>query len=215
MGDGLSTQTAALIVLCLAIIAFVYALVATDGHSASHRRYYSASRPLQTVDVARQLQAVSRSPFNKRKLLSRSEFRIFRIIEKEVAGARKGYRVFAQACLGEILSSPDEDAFHSINSKRVDILIVDQGGWPVAAIEYQGDGHYQGTAVQRDAIKKEALRKAGVRYIEVGPGESDDAIRTHVHLQLGWSKAVPNRDSEPAATARTGFGQQEQPVMLR
>ena len=37
------------------------------------------------------------------------------------------------------------------------------------AIEYQGHGHYQGTAAARDAVKKEALRKAGVRYIEVTP----------------------------------------------
>ena len=36
-----------------------------------------------------------------------------------------------------------------------------------AAIEYQGHRHYQGTAAARDAVKKEALRKAGVRYIEV------------------------------------------------
>jgi hypothetical protein len=71
--------------------------------------------------------------------------------------------------LGEVLSSPDARAYGAINSKRVDLLIVSGRGDPIAAIEYQGHGHYQGTAAARDAVKKEALRKAGVRYIEVTP----------------------------------------------
>jgi hypothetical protein len=54
-------------------------------------------------------------------------------------------------------------------SERVDLLIVSRSGDPIAAIEYQGHGHYQGTAAARDAVKKEALRKAGVGYIAVTP----------------------------------------------
>jgi hypothetical protein len=37
----------------------------------------------------------------------------------------------------------------------------------VHTIEYQGSGHHQGTAAARDAVKKEALRKAGIGYHEV------------------------------------------------
>lgn len=36
-------------------------------------------------------------------------------------------------------------------------------------IEYQGEGHHQSAAAARDAVKKEALRRAGVGYIEVTP----------------------------------------------
>jgi hypothetical protein len=79
------------------------------------------------------------------------------------------WRVMAQVSLGEILSSPDAQAYSAINSKRVDLLIISSRGDPIAAIEYQGGGHYQGTAPARDAVKKEALRRAGVRYIEVTP----------------------------------------------
>ena len=75
----------------------------------------------------------------------------------------------AQVSLGEVLSSPDARAYSAINSKRVDLLIVSRNGDPIAAIEYQGHGHYQGTAAARDAVKKEALRKAGVGYIAVTP----------------------------------------------
>jgi hypothetical protein len=82
----------------------------------------------------------------------------------------------AQVSLGEVLSSPDDRAYKAINSKRVDILIISSSGLPMAAIEYQGDGHYQGSAAARDAVKKEALRKAGVRYIEVMDEHSNEDI---------------------------------------
>jgi len=137
-------------------------------------------------DVGQQMNAVMAAPFERRRLLSFSEFRAFKLIEDEMAAMRKGYRVFAQTSLGEVLTSPNSDAFHSINSKRVDILIVDRGGWPVVAVEYQGGGHYCGTAAGRDAVKKEALRKAGVGYIEILPSDTDEQIRTRLHEQLGW-----------------------------
>src|SRR6185437_10367112 len=104
-------------------------------------------------DVGQQLNAVMIAPFEKRRVLSASEYRAFKVIEDEIATMRKGYRVFAQTSLGEVLTSTDSDAFHSINSKRVDILVVDCGGWPVVAVEYQGGRHYQGTAAARDAVK--------------------------------------------------------------
>jgi len=134
-----------------------------------------------------QLLAVITGSFEKRRLLNSGEYRVFKIIEDYVAASRRGYRVFAQTNLGEILVSSDELAFRSINSKRVDILIVDQGGWPVIAVEFQGGGHYQGTATIRDAVKKEALSKAGVAYVEVFPTDTPDEIRLRVREQLGWT----------------------------
>jgi hypothetical protein len=138
------------------------------------------------TNAGQQLNAVMAAPFEKRKLLSASEYKVFKIVEDDIAAERRGYRVFAQTSLGEILSSPDDNAFHSINAKRVDILIVDQWGWPAVAVEYQGSGHYQGTAAARDAVKKEALRKAGVRYVEVSESDNAARIRSRVREQLGW-----------------------------
>jgi hypothetical protein len=71
--------------------------------------------------------------------------------------------------LGEVLSCEDSRAYSTINSKRVDMLVITNSGDPIAAIEYQGSGHYQGSAPARDAVKKEALRRAGVAYIEITP----------------------------------------------
>jgi hypothetical protein len=59
-----------------------------------------------------------------------------------------------------------------INSKRVDLLLVDGDCQPRHAIEYQGGAHHQGTAAARDAVKKEALRRAGIGYHEVVAGQT-------------------------------------------
>lgn len=127
------------------------------------------------AEASQQLQAVMDSAFEKRRLLSKAEAQVFHAAEQAVAATGKPWRVMAQVCLGEILRCDDEAAFRAVNSKRVDMLVVCNRSLPIAAIEYQGTGHHQGTAAARDAIKKEALRKAGVRYIEVtpeqGPGE--------------------------------------------
>ncbi|MCC7049618.1 MAG: DUF2726 domain-containing protein [Alphaproteobacteria bacterium] len=143
------------------------------------------------TDVGEQLKAVMASSFSRQRVLSPSEYRPFKIIEAELMASRSGYRVFAQTSLGEILRSPCHSAFRSINSKRVDILVIDQYGWPVVAVEFQGAGHYQGTAAARDAVKKEALRKAGVRYIEVSAEDGDEEIRSRLRAVLGWSPGAP------------------------
>jgi len=137
-----------------------------------------------------QLHAVIEGTFQKRRLMNYAEYRVFKIIEDENLTERTGHRVFAQTSLGEVLQSENSDAFRSINAKRVDILIVERAGWPVVAVEYQGSEHYQGTAAARDAIKKEALRKAGVAYVEIMPGDNDDQIRFRVREQLGWKATI-------------------------
>lgn len=123
-----------------------------------------------------QLAAVMQASFEKQKLLSWNEYRAFQAVERHFASLEPRHRVFAQVNLGEILRSNDEAAFRSINSKRVDILVVDSGGWPVLAIEYQGKGHHQGTAAARDAVKKEALRRAGVGYLEIYADDTEAQI---------------------------------------
>ena len=86
----------------------------------------------------------------------------------------------AQVSLGEILASSDKAAFWAINAKRVDVLIVSDKYQPLAAIEFQGEGHYQGSAAARDAVKKEALRKAGIAYIEMTASHTPTDLRREI-----------------------------------
>ena len=114
-----------------------------------------------------------RADFKAQALLNKSETRLFRVLDKMVIEmAPPGWQVMAQVSLGEILRCEDKAAFGCINSKRVDLLIVDADCNPLHAIEYQGGGHFKGAhaTAARDAVKKEALRRAGISYDEVVAG---------------------------------------------
>jgi len=120
-------------------------------------------------DAADQLRTVMKADFKAQPLLNKSEARLFKAMDKMVLGMRPDWQVMAQVSLGEILQTPDKDAYACINAKRVDLLIVDEECRPLHAIEYQGGGHYKGAhhTAARDAVKKEALRRAGIGYVEV------------------------------------------------
>ena len=110
--------------------------------------------------------------FTVQPLLNKSEARVFKELDSMVISCNPGWQVMAQVSLGEILRSRNADAYGCINLKRVDLLLVDENCRPRHAIEYQGAAHYQGTAAARDAVKKEALRRAGISYHEVVSGHT-------------------------------------------
>jgi hypothetical protein len=117
---------------------------------------------------------VSAVEFEPQPLLNKSEFQVLLVLEAVSRELNAGFRVMAQTSLGEILRpkrtwrQTDADlAYRSINSKRSDFVVVDRFGIAVLAVEYQGHGHYQGNAAQRDAVKREAFRSANVAFLEV------------------------------------------------
>ena len=137
--------------------------------------------------AAEQLKLVSRSKFTSRALLNKSEAKVFDALDKAVIARNSGWQVMAQVSLGEFLASPDKDAFFAVNSKRVDFALMDEKCQVVHALEYQGSGHHTGTsAAARDAVKKEALRKAGIGYHEIVAGHT-----TPSELRALVEKLVP------------------------
>ena len=138
-------------------------------------------------DPADQLRTVMKANFKAEPLLNKSEARLFKALDKMVIEMRPGWQVMAQVSLGEILRSEDKDAYLCINSKRVDLLIVDDECKPIHAIEYQGGGHFKGAhaTAARDAVKKEALRRAGIGYVEVVAGDTPAELRRVVERLVG------------------------------
>ncbi|MEN3976762.1 DUF2726 domain-containing protein [Emcibacter sp. SYSU 3D8] len=130
---------------------------------------FKASKP---PDAADQLRIVMGASFTVQSLLNKSEARVFKELDRIVLACNPDWQVMAQVSLGEILQCKDIDAYSCINSKRVDLLLVDEDCLPRHAIEYQGGAHYQAAAAARDAIKKEALRRAGIGYHEVVAGHT-------------------------------------------
>jgi hypothetical protein len=123
--------------------------------------------------AADQLKLVSGATFTARSLLNKSEAKVFAALDKAVIARNPGWQVMAQVSLGEFLASPDDEAFRAINSKRVDFALMDEHCRVVHALEYQGSGHHlNASTAARDAVKKEALRKAGIGYHEVVAGHT-------------------------------------------
>ena len=96
-----------------------------------------------------------------------------------------------QVSLGQIIGTEragepeSEAAYRAINSKRCDLLLADRSGNPVAVLEFQGSGHdIGGTAKRRDEIKRIALERAGVRFIEIADGTTPDAIQRTIRELL-------------------------------
>ena len=139
-----------------------------------HATAAEAPAPDQGTDAEPLLQLAA-VRWTVKRLMGASEFRSFRELEALVVESSAGHRLFSQVSIGEILRvdpasgsrSARMSAFNLINAKRVDFLIVDRSGFPVAAIEYQGADHYRGNAAMRDAIKREAFRLAGVPFVEI------------------------------------------------
>jgi len=130
-----------------------------------------------SIDAAEQLRCVMEADFTQRALLNKSEAAVFRALDAAVIARNPGWQVMAQVSLGEFLASDDQDAFLAINSKRVDFALMDEMARVRHALEYQGTGHHMpgGAAAARDAVKKEALRKAGIGYHEVIAGHTTPA----------------------------------------
>jgi hypothetical protein len=123
-------------------------------------------------DAADQLRIVMDANFKARSLLNKPEARVFRELDRLVIARNSAWQVMAQVSVGEFVGSDSAEAYGCINSKRVDLLLVDGDCRARHALEYQGTGHHQGTAAARDAVKKEALRKAGIGYHEVVAGHT-------------------------------------------
>jgi hypothetical protein len=194
--QGLQGDLPTFFVVIIAAAAFLAGLCGERLRAKLARQAWQKRRPktgaAPVTDPAEQLRLVMGARFEKRRLLSRSEAHVLYAVERTINTAGLKWRVMAQVSLGEILFSPDARAYSSINSKRVDLLIVSRRGDPIAAIEYQGHGHYQGTAAARDAVKKGALRKAGVRYIAVTPESgTEDMAREILRIAQAESLREP------------------------
>lgn len=62
----------------------------------------------EETTAERQLNAVRSSEFRKRPLMNKSEYSVFCKLEKLLSASHRGYRIFSQVSLGEILGSDDK-----------------------------------------------------------------------------------------------------------
>lgn len=175
---------------------------AGETHGPSPVRRLFSRRDMWKPEL--QAEVVSLAEFETAPLLNQSEKRLLPLLEDAVAREAPGFRVMAQTSMGEVLrprpmparKDLEEAAYAAINSKRFDFTIIDRRGHLVAAIEYQGSGHYGQTAFLRDAVKREVCRKAGVAFIEVRkgtrPSELAETVRRVLQPHRRTRQSVPS-----------------------
>lgn len=157
----------------------------------SHHNTYSR-RP----DSAEQLRWVMAGTFERKRVMSKPEYRVFKEIEAEAAACKGGYRVFAQTSLGEVLRSTDRRAHSAINSKRSDILVIGPDGFPILAVESG-----------RGAL---SIRRRGARCRETR-GLAEGRRGMHRGLRRGQQRRHPQQGSQyswpagPGRMTRTCF----------
>jgi hypothetical protein len=194
--DFIINSSLPLLMLLFGIVTFlgglylILTVIEEKGKISKKRAYWKGRNTGKKAPedfAAEQLKTVSRASFTSRALLNRAEAKVFEALDKAVIGRNSCWQVMAQVSLGEFLASPDKNAFLAVNSKRVDFALMDERCRVVHALEYQGSGHHTGnSAAARDAVKKEALRKAGIGYHEIVAGHT-----TPSELRALVEKLVP------------------------
>lgn len=121
--------------------------------------------------LGRRPRAVNDLPgFKAKVLLNKQEQLLFHKLTKMVPSTM---HLFAQVSYGEFLTCPDRGKNNTMNQKRADFVICDGNFDVVAAIEYQGSGHFERTlksserAKKGDDTKRRSLSEAGIPLIEV------------------------------------------------
>lgn len=160
------------------------------------------ARKFDISDTENQLRFVQQGNFSARRPINREAYQaVFAVAEKHLGSLRGNHRILAEVSMGSFLKTPYENdgwktkeawkakkenlrAFRSINSKRVDFLIIDALGMPKLVIEYHGSGHYQSNAEDRDLVKQKALENAGIPLLVVFPGTSDEDIKRSISDKL-------------------------------
>lgn len=148
--------------------------------------------------------------------MNRSEYRLYKILQTLVPDLPGRPLVFPQVPIGEVLrvvpskgtKAEQRRASQDIQCKRVDFALTDGTGHILAAVEYQGQGHYQGTAAFRDQIKQAIFRRAGIPLVEIEPRATTDDIAATLAHALSPRSTRQRRASDNASVG-------PRPVMTR
>lgn len=135
-----------------------------------------------------------RGNFAAKSIFNRSEQRVFHFLAEEVKAYSRPLFVMGQTPLREIVRTDDQyvrgGGHYALSDRRVDFTITDDQGRVLVAVEYNGAGHYQNNALERDAIKRVVLEKAGIPLLVVKQGENPTDVRKRLAEMLAGSGNV-------------------------
>lgn len=135
-----------------------------------------------------------RGNFAAKPIFNRSEKRLFHFLAEEVKAYSRPLFVMGQTPLREMVRTDDQfvrgGGHYALGDRRVDFTITDEQGSVLVAVEYNGGGHYQNNALERDAIKRVVLEQAGIPLLVVKQGENPAEVRKRLAEILAGSGDV-------------------------
>lgn len=197
----------AVFILAGAFVAFIIYMRRRGRPSMRPDANLQGWRPPRLDDRLSALQATT---ISVKKPINKEAYGVLVKIEKVLSSDAPKARVLAEVGMGAFLTTGDRDgllsddklAFTSFNAKRVDFLIIDAFGQPRFVVEYQGSGHHLGgTAAERDMLKREAIRRAGIELVEIFNFHSDAEVFSLLQgaVQRNFGR-FPKPNVEPVAT---------------
>lgn len=158
------------------------------------KRLPAVAKP-EGVDKLRQ---VSDARFLTKRLMSDNEAIVLVELEAIIADLGEPWRVMPQVGLSQIIGSNSDEATAAIEGQQVALLVVGGDRTPIAAVEYQPLGQIRSEDAVRDAVKREALRRSGIPYIEVRASDQPGDLRADL-TALAARRAVRGAIMEQAA----------------
>ena len=132
--------------------------------------------------------------FYKKKVMSKSEYKVFKIVETEVQAQRNGCRVLSQTSLGEIIGSDNEKAFAS--SQQQARRYPDHGAiWRSRSLRSNIRAAAIIKAARQPATRsrERRLRKAGVQFLEIAENHTAEEIAQLVRKLFQQSEPAQSR----------------------
>jgi hypothetical protein len=162
---------------------------------------FGSKRPPAVVksEGVDQLRQVSDARFMTKRLMSDNEAIVLTELEAIIADLGEPWRVMAHVGLPQILGSNSNEATAAIEGQQVALLVVGGDRAPIAAVEYQPLGQIRSEDAVRDAVKREALRRAGIPYIEVRASDQPGDLRADLTALAARRRAGPAVAAPPEA----------------
>lgn len=168
----------------LAVAASIFLYRAAQKRKVPYARK-TDSHSYDYTDYRQQLLIVEKTSYECKPITNFEARSTLKVVETFFAEYGGGYRVLPELAMGAVLGTKMDAGFHCINSKRLDVGVVDAQGFLVVAVEYHGTGHYTDADTPiRDLVKKRALQKVGIDLIEVYPGEPEQVIRQKLQQRM-------------------------------
>lgn len=132
--------------------------------------------------------------FQRKILCNRLEQSAFFVLQQLVQQRHQGEIVLVQVSMGEVLQNQNYREFLSINSKRLDLLVISAKFEPLLAIEIDGSGHFLNeNSHKNDQIKTKALQAAGIHILRID-APNDDLKRIEKDVRAGAERFFARYD---------------------